>query len=412
MVSPTMAGATLVIPDLSDPQTFVDDVPHAAFAAIRELPGLYWQPTNVSTTNGGYWAVTRFADIVAVERDPATFTSTRGAAYPLMAATAEQNPSKDSIMLNDPPRHTRLRRAAAKGFGPRVVANFEPWIREIVREAIAGVADRDEFDYVEAFARTIPAYVVARVLGTPREDRERMVGWVTALFAATQQTDADGPLAALAVALKDMAAYAVEMQEYKRRHPADDMFTMLNGCVDRGEIDQHEFLEWMMLMMGAGFETTHTAIGQSMRMYLEDTEVRESTDRALEEGIVDRAVDEYVRLISPPMEMARAAVRDTELHGQQIRENDVVVLYYVAANRDPAVFAEPDRFNPWRTEKETLAFGSGVHRCMGAHLAKLEIQILWEELRAAELQLRLNGTPRRGWSNFINQLTELPVARV
>jgi cytochrome P450 len=168
----------------------------------------------------------------------------------------------------------------------------------------------------------------------------------------------------------------------------------------------------MTLMMGAGYETTHTAIGQSMRMYLEDPAVRESTDRALEEGIVGRAVDEYVRLISPPMEMARTAVRDTELHGQQIRENDVVVLYYVAANRDPAVFAEPDRFNPWRTEKETLAFGGGVHRCIGSHLAKLEIQILWEELRAAELQLRLNGTPRRGWSNFINQLDALPVARV
>jgi cytochrome P450 len=416
MVSPTTAGATLVIPDLSDPQTFVDDVPHAAFAAIRELPGLYWQPTNVSTTNGGYWAVTRFADIVAVERDPATFTSTRGAAYPLMTETAEQNPAKNSIMLNDPPRHTRLRRAAAKGFAPRVVANFEPWIREIVREAIAGVADRDEFDYVEAFARTIPAYVIARVLGTPREDRERMVGWVTALFAATQQTgsptDTGGSLAALGAALEEMRAYAGEIQEYKRRHPADDMFTMLNGCLDRGEIDQDEFLEWMALMMGAGFETTHTAIGQAMRMYLEDPGVRESTDRALDQGIIGRAVDEYVRLISPPMEMARAAVRDTELHGQQIRENDVVVLYYVAANRDPAVFAEPDRFNPWRTETETLAFGSGVHRCIGSHLAKLEIQILWEELRAAELQLRLNGTPRRGWSNFINQLTELPVARV
>ncbi|MFE9327541.1 cytochrome P450 [Nocardia sp. NPDC052278] len=189
------------------------------------------------------------------------------------------------------------------------------------------------------------------------------------------------------------------------------MTWVLNGCVERGEITQSEFLNWMTLMMGAGYETTHTAIGQSMCMYLTDPEVQAATDRAVDEGVVDRAVDEFVRMISPPMQMARTAVRDVEFHGQQLREGDVLVMYYVAANRDPAVFAEPDRFDPWRTETETLAFGSGVHRCIGSNLAKLEVRILWEELRASGLRLRLNGAPKRGWSNFINQLNELPVTR-
>jgi cytochrome P450 len=111
------------------------------------------------------------------------------------------------------------------------------------------------------------------------------------------------------------------------------------------------------------------------------------------------------------MEMARTATRDVEFAGERIREGDVMVLYYVSANRDETVIRDPDRFDPWRTERETLAFGCGVHRCMGSHLAKLELQIMWEELRAAGLDLRLNGTPRRGWSNFINELRELPVAR-
>jgi cytochrome P450 len=182
--------------------------------------------------------------------------------------------------------------------------------------------------------------------------------------------------------------------------------------VDRGEINQAEFLQWMFLIMVAGFETTHTAIAQSMRMYLEDPEVRELTDRSLDEDMIGRAVDEYFRLISPPMEMARTATRDVEFGGDQISEGDVMVLYYIAANRDPAVFSEPDRFNPWRAERESLAFGTGVHRCIGSHLAKLEVKILWEELRAAGLNLRLNGTPKRGWSVFINELRELPVARV
>lgn len=411
-----MTAPEMVIPDLSDPRTFVDDVPIEAFRAIREKPGLYWQPTPISTTHGGYWAVTRFADILAIEKDLESFTSTHGAAYPLMSTGPMQGPSADDLLLTDPPRHTRLRKVAAKGFGPRVVANFEPWIREIVREAIAAVDGRDTFDWVAEFAQTIPAYVIGRVLGIPREDRERLVAWTIAIFAATQQTEGllpgEGTTQKTEGPQREMTEYAATIQELKRANPADDMFTVLGKCVDDGEITQAEFLQWMVLMMAAGFETTHTAIGHSMRMYLEDPEVRAATDRAVDEGLAGRAVDEYIRLISPPMQMARTAIRDLEFAGTKIREGDVMVLYFLAANRDPAVFSEPDRFNPWRPEKDTLAFGSGVHRCIGSYLAKLEVQVLFEELRAAGLNLRLGGEPKRGWSNFINQLTSLPVARV
>ena len=118
MALSTTEDAALAIPDLSDPGTYVDDVPHAAFAAIQRRPGLHWQPTKLAAVNGGFWAVTRFADIVAIEKDPATFTSTRGAAYPQMMDGPIEGPSKDNIMMSDPPRHTRLRRVAAKGFGP------------------------------------------------------------------------------------------------------------------------------------------------------------------------------------------------------------------------------------------------------------------------------------------------------
>jgi cytochrome P450 len=211
---------------------------------------------------------------------------------------------------------------------------------------------------------------------------------------------------------REVSEYMVQMQEIKRASPADDMLTELSGCVDRGEINQSEWLRWMVLMMAAGFETTHTAIGQSMRMYLEDPEVCDATDRAVDAGMSDRVADEYVRLISPPMQMARTATRDCKVGGQRISKGDVVVMYLIAANRDPEVFSEPDRFNPWRSENRTLAFGSGPHRCIGFHLARLEVQILWEELRSSGLRLRLNGAPKRGWSNFINQLNELPVAKV
>jgi cytochrome P450 len=322
---------------------------------------------------------------------------------------------QDNLMHTDPPRHTRLRRAAAKGFSPRVVANFEPWVRAIVRDVLSDVADKAEFDCVEEFAKTIPARVISRVLGVPPNDRQRVIDWANVVFAATQQgTLAEGATAfeKMEVVGRGIGKYVIEIQEIKRRHPDDDMLTAMSECAARGEISQAEFVQWMTLMLLAGFETTHTAIGQSMRMYLEDSNVHEATNRAVAEGKSDRVADEYLRLICPPMQMARTATRDLEFAGQQIREGDVMVLYYVAANRDPAVYSEPHRFNPWRAERTTLAFGSGVHRCIGSHLAKLEVQIFWEECCAAELQLRLNGTPKRGWSNFINQLTALPVAQV
>jgi cytochrome P450 len=403
-----------VIPDLSTPQTFVDGVPHEGFRRLRQREGLYWQPTPVSPSRGGYWAVTRFADILAVEKDLSAFTSTHGVSYPLIYPFPAPAPMGDNLMFTDPPRHTGLRRAAAAGFGPRVVANFDPWVREIVREAIANIEPLSEFDYVEKFARTIPAYVIARVLGSPREDRERIVDWTIRLFAAGQETEGGtaAQIEAVQRVQEEIEAYCAEMQERKRKEPGEDMFTALSQIVDAGDISQAEFLQWTLLILAAGFETTHTAIGQSMRMILENDDVRAGTDRAVKEGSSGKLADEFIRLITPAMQMARLATRDVEVAGTQIRQGDAVVLYFISANRDETVFAEPDTFNPWRTETATLAFGSGVHRCIGSYLAKLEVQILFEELHAAGIHLRLNGSPQRGWSNFINQITELPVARV
>ena len=411
-----MAGQTVVedaIPDLSDPRTFVDGVPHDGFRLLREREGLYWQPTPVSPARGGYWAVTRFEDILAIERDPSAFTSTHGVSYPLIFPFPFPAPMNDNLMFTDPPRHTGLRRSAIAGFGPRVVANFDPWVREIVREAIADVESMPEFDYVDKFARTIPAYVIARVLGCPREDRERIVDWTIRLFAAGQQTEqgTEAQIAGMQRVQEEIQAYCAEMQELKRKEPADDMFTVLGGIAESGGITQSEFLQWTLLILAAGFETTHTAIGQSMQMILENEDIRDKTARAVDEGLTGKAVEEFIRLISPAMQMARLATRDVEVAGTQVLKGDAVVLYYVSANRDASVFSDPDTFNPWRTETVTLAFGSGVHRCLGSHLAKLEVQILFEELRAADVRLRSNGAPKRGWSNFINQLTELPVAR-
>jgi cytochrome P450 len=401
----------LTFPDLANPQTFVSAVPYDAFKAMQDLPGLYWNPTDVGTRNGGFWAVTRWDDIVAIEKDPGTFTSTKGGAYPTTWAPDMESQSAN-LMATDPPVHTRIRRAAAKGFGPKVVANFDPWVRDIIEPVIDRIASLDEFDFVAEVCRTVPARVVSRVMGAPAEDEERMVEWALSVFAALQPNADHSALSHMGQVQQEIFAYSVEIQKEKRENPADDMFTELSYSVDRGEISQEEFLAWMFLMMVAGFETTHTAMGQSMLLYVESPDVREKVNRAVEEGLVGRVVDEFLRLISPPMEMARVAQVDTEIGGQQIRKDDVVVLYFAAANRDPRKFQNPDEFDPWRPEKDTLAFGSGVHRCIGSYLAQLELRVLWEEIVKRGLLFETSAEPKRGWSVFINQLTELRLKRV
>jgi cytochrome P450 len=404
------------IVDLTDPASFADDVPHEAFAEMMRLPGLYWQPTDIGTANGGFWAVTRFADILACERDIASFTNTRGGAWPVTNQDPQSPGVRSHIATSDPPVHTRLRGAAAAGFGPRVVANFEPWVREIVTEVLDAIEPLDRFDWVPEICQPIPALVMGRVLGTPRADRQRIVDLALASFAAVEDTaglaPGEGTGRRTRAQNAEIIEYASRIREWKRAEPADDMFTELGRCLDRGEINEEEFYSWMIQMIAAGFETTHTAIGQMMRMYLEDPEVAALTDRALDEGLAARAVDEYLRLTTPAMQMARTARHDLVFAGERIRQDDVMVVYFIAANRDPAFYADPHRFDPWRKEKASMAFGSGIHRCIGPFLAKLELRVLLEELRARNMRFRLAGEPRRGSSIFINQLRALPVERV
>jgi cytochrome P450 len=189
------------------------------------------------------------------------------------------------------------------------------------------------------------------------------------------------------------------------------MTTVIAHAMERGEMTQGEGYSFLNLLQGAGFETTHTLIGQSMRMILEDEEIARKTEDGIRELGPDKVIDEFLRVITPAMFMSRTATADTVIGGQKIRENDLLNLYFIAANRDPRVFAEPDVFNPWRTETASLTFGAGPHRCIGNALAKLELRVLFEELAARNIKLRLNGTPQRGWSVFINQIRSLPVAQ-
>lgn len=393
------------LPDLADPASFSAEVPHAAFDAIRERPGLYWQPTSKGTQNGGFWAVTRQADIIEIEQNPAIFSSTRGVAFPV-TGFPENHGREDHIFYMDPPRHSRVRRAAAKSFGPRVVAHFDEWVSDIVNEIIDDFMQKEEFDWVQDVAVPLPSRVVARIMGVPFEERQQIVTWALDMFEAQQK--GDGGKSAYAV-LRESNAYITELKEKKLRAPEEDMITILAQCIERGELEEGEFMHYIQSLLTAGFETTHTLIGQSMRLIVEDPDIAEKFHRTMAAAGPAPLIEEFLRIITPAMNFARTAMVDTEIAGQKIRQGDLMQMLYVAANRDPAVFEDPHVFDPDRQRPPHLAFGAGPHNCIGQALARLELRVLFRELEAREVRLELNGTPKRGHSTFINQLLSLPV---
>jgi cytochrome P450 len=316
------------------------------------------------------------------------------------------------ILFMDPPEHSRVRRVAMKSFGPRVVARFDDWIRDVVNETLDEALARGSFDWIADVARLIPSRVIAAVMGVPRELRGQVVEWSDAIFTGQVSQD-DG--AAMAAAFEAVNVYMAGLGQEKLRDPQDDMVTVIAQALDRGEIDEGEYAMYVTALLIAGYETTHTLIGQSMRLIMEDDEIRRRCDQAFAAGEFNAVVEEFLRLVTPAMNVTRTATQDVDFHGQTIRRNDTMQLMLIAANRDPEVFTDPHRFDPSRvranalTGGDGLAFGSGLHRCVGNVLAKMDSRILFEEMHRRGVRLELAGEPRRGWSTLINQLLSLPV---
>ena len=404
--------ADLVLPDLTDPATFVPGIPYAALDDVRRQTGLVWHPSEFGTYNGGFWLVTRYADVVAAEADVESFSSVPGAFFPL-GNQELTGPMSKHILFMDPPDHTRVRKVAARAFGPKVIAQFGDWVRGVVDEVLDEALPLGEFDWIEQVARLIPARVISVAMGVPAEDQKLIVKWADDIFRGQAESE-DGSL--MAEAFQAVGGYMMELGARKLDEPADDVVSLLARALEDGELDAAEYVMYCTALIVAGYDTTHTLLGQSARILLEDPAAAEVAADALARGMQREVVEEMLRLITPAMSVTRTATRDLEFAGQQIRKNDVLMLHLSAANRDPDAFAEPHTFDPFRTGvnalgygRDGLAFGSGIHRCVGSMLAKLELRILLEEMSQRGIRLELAGEPKRGWSALINQLTALPV---
>jgi cytochrome P450 len=413
-----MAGAALTLDGVDlENDVFAERVPHETFALLRRESPVHWYEW---PGGRGFWCVTKHADVVAVSRDTKTFSSEIGGAN-LEDLDEDARVARQSMLETDPPRHTRLRGLVGPPFTPRAVRAYELALRELTREILDRALPLGEFDFIEEIAKELPIRVLGRLLGVPDEDLDRLIVWGDRMIANTDPDFADvlhdSPESERYRLVPFRSPAALELFEYghgiaaeRRERPQDDLVSKLvHAEIDGERLTEREFDTMFLLLVVAGNETTRQAIAHGM---LALTGHREEWDRLRAEPqlVWATAADEILRWSSPVLHFRRTATQDTELRGQPIAAGDKVVVWYVSANFDEEVFDEPLRFDVGRTPNRHITFGGGgPHFCLGAHLAKLEVQIMFEELLPRLADLELTGPAERVRTNFTNALKRMPV---
>jgi cholest-4-en-3-one 26-monooxygenase len=401
-----MEAHVVQIVDLSDPRTLEEGPPHQFFTWLRNEHPVWWHESG--THPPGYWVVTKYQDVIDIERDPRTFSSARGGAL-----LDDQGQGTELMMLNqDPPQHTRLRNLVARGFTPKVMKGLEPHIRDAARQIVDRVAKRDDVvDFVPDLAAELPLVVIAELLGIPYEDRHKVFEWSNRLVGAQDPEyagdEASGPPINASV---ELYAYAQSLADDRRARPMDDIVTTLvTAELDGEKLSDLEFNVFVLLLAVAGNETTRNLISGGMLALMEHPDQRDRLVADLDR-LLPTAVDEMLRYVSPVQYFRRTATVDTELRGVPIQAGQKVTMWYGAANRDEDVFPDPQQFDVGRTPNEHLAFGGrGPHYCLGASLAKLEIKVMFEEILRRLPDMRLAGEPQRLRSILISGIKHLPV---
>ena len=390
--------------DLFNPENFVAAVPFEAFRTLRRHAPVFWH----KEANGpGFWAVTKYHDVVAVSRNPRTFSSARRGVF-TFDPVPEDLERMQLMMLNmDPPKHTKLRALVNKGFTPRMVAHFEARLRARANDIIDRVAAKGQCDFVSEIAAELPLQAIAEIMGIPLADRHLVFNWTNRLSGFDdpefQGSWDDGKLAAA-----EMYMYANQLAAERRDRPGDDLVSVLiNAEVEGERLTELEFDLFFVLLAVAGNETTRNLISGGMLALIEHPE--QCARLLANPSLMPTAVEEMLRWVSAVIEFRRTASRDTELRGQKINAGDKVIIYYISANRDEDVFPQPDRFDVGRTPNDHIAFGIGEHFCLGSNLARLEIRVMFEELLRRLPDIQLAGPVDRLRSSLINGIKRMPV---
>jgi len=405
----TLASPAGFAPETAD---FYLGDPDPAFAALRREDPVHWYE------GGGFWCITRHADVKEVGRRPRDFCSSRGTQIFQVALERETGSVRPAsalmnalaaapnIIMMDPPQHNRMRKLAIGAFTPRASAHLEPRIREIARETLAAVPRGEIVNFVDDVAVPLPMLVIAEMLGVPREDHPAFRRWSDQMI----RTGAGVFDEESQQGLGELFGYLAERVKERRDAPRDDVLSMLlRAEMDGDRLSDPEVVMFLMTLLVAGNETTRNLICGGMKLLFENPDQR---DRLVAESKqLSNAIEEMLRLVSPVRNFCRVATRDVELHGKTLREGDWLAMLYASANRDEEVFGEDS--HAFRIDRpnaiQHVAFGFGEHLCLGASLARLEARVMFEELLPLLPRIDLAGPVEPLPSSLMNGLVDLPV---
>jgi methyl-branched lipid omega-hydroxylase len=393
--------------NLASNDTFMRPDIEGIFEKLRREKPVSWHQHPDSGLQG-FWAVVRFDDICAVNRDFATFSNQQG--IQVLIENDQPRAGKGSLIEMDPPQHTRYRKIVAGAFSSMAVKKLESQVRARVARTLDAIGDRKEFDFVEEYATPIPLGLIYDLLGVPEADHHHILSLADKLFFSADPRHG-GDAKAMQSAGIELQAYGRELAERKRREPGDDLMSAVALAeVDGERLTVPEIGSFFGLLGGAGADTSRATLVWAMEAL---TIFDDQRRRWLEDldGQAGKAVEELFRWSTPTMHMRRTAIRDATIAGQAVREGDKVALWWMSGNRDAAKFPDPYQLDLARGPNPIMTFGmAGPHFCLGAHLARLEIQVALVELLRRFPNIHATGPARRLRSNFINGPYEMPVS--
>jgi len=400
---------------LSDPQFWVRPVEEreGAFATLRrERPVSYHEEldTGLFPRGPGYWALAKHADVLLVSRQPEIFCSGRGSN---IGDLPEPFLEFFGSMINmDDPRHARLRRIVSRGFTPRMIQRLEDQVQQLAAAIVDRVCEMGSCDFVTEIAAALPLEIICNLMGIPKSEEKFVFDRTNAILGAGDPEYTSDPSRIVPDLLRagaELARLVQDLGHYRLKHPTDDLTSALVSAeVDGERLTDAELGSFFVLLVVAGNETTRNAISHGLLALSEHPDQR-ALWQADFEAIAPTAVEEIVRWATPVIHFRRTATQDTEVRGQTIRAGEKVVLWYCSANRDEEVFPDPYRFDVRRSPNPHVGFGGpGPHFCLGAHLARREITVMFRELFRRMPDIRVNGRPDRLASFFINGIKHLP----
>jgi len=311
----------------------------------------------------------------------------------------------------DPPEHHAYRSIVNRRFTPRALRGFEVQVDAIAGEIVDSIASDGEIDFVERVAARLPIWVIAEMLGIPRSDWKMLFDWTNRTVGAGDaeyQPPGASSVETMNDAGQEMFGYFAELAEDRRRRPRDDLASALTHArIDGAAVPTYELLSYFFLLVVAGNETTRNATSGGLLALIENPDQRARVQR--DAALLDPLVEEILRWTSPVVHFCRTAAEDTELHGQNVRSGDTLCLFYPSANRDARVFEHPDAFDVGRRPNRHIAFGVGEHFCLGAHVARLELRVIFRQLLGRLESVELAGPPERLRSSVIGGIKHLPI---